>query len=96
MCLKLLKKKNGKSNRHEIVTVLMQFGQIGFTGFVTECLLFKFCDDGEPILGRRTDENEIDAWCGFFKGEGTPDERNELLGSGSLPSVYTTCEEYLA
>ena len=90
------KKKNGKSNRHEIVTVLMQFGQIGFTGFVTECLLFKFCDDGEPILGRRTDENEIDAWCGFFKGEGTPDERTELLGSGSLPSVYTTCEEYLA
>ena len=90
------KKRNGKSNRHEIVTVLMQFGQIGFTGFVTECLLFKFCDDGEPILGRRTDENEIDAWCGFFKGEGTPDERNELLGSGSLPSVYKTCEEYLA
>ena len=89
------KRIDGKSNRHEIVIVLVQFGQIGFTGFVTECLLFKFCDDGEPILGRRTDENERDAWCGFFKGEGTPDERTELLRSGSLPSVYTTCEEYL-
>ena len=86
---------DGKSNRHEIVMVLVQFGQIGFTGFVTECLLFKFFDDGEPILGRRTDENERDAWCDFFTGEGTPDERTELLGSGSLPSVYTTCEEYL-
>ena len=89
------KRIDGKSNRHEIVMVLVQFGQIGFTGFVTECLLFKFCDDGEPILGRRTDENERDAWCGFFKGEGTPDERTELLRSGSLLSVYTTCEEYL-
>ena len=89
------KRIDGKSNGHEIVIVLVQFGQIGFTGFVTECLLFKFCDDGEPILGRRTDENERDAWCGFFKGEGTPDERTELLGSGSLPSVYTTCEEDL-
>ena len=89
------KRIDGKSNRHEIVMVLVQFGQIGFTGFVTECLLFKFCDDGEPILGSRTDENERDAWCGFFKGEGTPDERTELLRSGSLPSVYTTCEEYL-
>ena len=90
------KRIGGKSNRHEIVMVLVQFGQIGFRGFVTECLLFKFCDDGEPILGRRTEENERGACCGFFTGEGTPDERTELLGSGSLPSVYTTCEEYLA
>ena len=89
------KKIDRKSNRHEIVMVLVQFGQVAFIGFVAEYLFFKFCDDGEPTLGRRTDENEIDAWCGFFKGEGTPDERNELLGSGSLPSVYTTCEEYL-
>ena len=90
------KRIDRESNRHEIVMVLVQFGQIGFTAFVTECLFFKFCDDGEPTLGRRTDENERDAWCGFFKGEGTPNERTELLRSGSLPSIYTTCEEYLA
>ena len=87
------KRIDRESNRHEIVMVLVQFGQIGFTGFVTECLFFKFCDDGEPTLGRRTDENERDAWCDFFKGEGTPDERIELLESGSLPSIYKACEE---
>ena len=87
-------KKNGrKSNRHEIVVVLEQFGRLVFIGFVTNCLFFKFCDDGEPTLGRRTDENERDAWCDFFKGEGTPDERIELLESGSLPSIYKACEE---
>ena len=84
------KRTDRKSNRHEIVIVLVQFGQIGFTGFVTECLLFKFCDDGEPILGRRTDKNERDPWCDFFKGEGTPDERTKLLGRRSLPPVYRT------
>lgn len=73
--------------------VLEQFGELVFIGFVTNCLFFKFCDDGEPTLGRRTDENERDAWCDFFKGEGTPDERIELLESGSLPSIYKACEE---
>ena len=90
------KRIDGKSNRHEIVIVLVQFGQVAFIGFVTECLFFKFCDDGEPTLGRRTDENERNAWCGFFKGERTPNERTELFENGSVPSVYTTCEEYLA
>ena len=87
------KKIGRKSNRHEIVVVLEQFGRLVFIGFVTNCLFFKFCDDGEPTLGRRTDENERDAWCDFFKGEGTPDERIELLESGSLPSIYKACEE---
>ena len=83
------KRTGGKSNRHEIVMVLEQFGQIAFMGFVTNCLFFKFCDDGEPTMGKRTDENEKDCWCVFFKGEGTLDERTELLERGSLPSVYT-------
>ena len=87
------KKIGRKSNRHEIVVVLEQFGRLVFIGFVTNCLFFKFCDDGEPTLGRRTDENERDAWCDFVKGEGTPDERIELLESGSLPSIYKACEE---
>ena len=84
------KKVDGKSNRHEIVMVLEQFGQIAFIGFVSKHLLFKFCDDGEPILGRRTDENERCARCGFFNDEGTTEERIKLLRRGRLSSLYAS------
>lgn len=84
-----------KPKKHEILKhcldVLKQFGQIAFLGFVTECLFFKFCDDSEPTVGKRTDENESDTWCDLFEDEVTADEQRELLKS-TRSSVYESCE----
>ena len=86
-----------KPKKHEILQhcldVLKQFGQIAFLGFVTKCLFFKFCDDGEPTVGKRTDENESDTWCDFFEDEVTANEKAKLVSS-RRSSVYESCESW--